>query len=431
MKRVGGEDMEQKMSKIIVVGAGAAGLMAAIQAAIRGIAVLLLEKMPVPGKKILITGKGRCNFTNSCDLSEFTRHFPNNGMFLNSALRAFDNLDLIDFFSSHGVPAKVERGGRVFPESDQARDIVKALVKCAQDAGVLIRTNQSVKSIHLNAGSVAAVVTEGEKFSAEAVILATGGLSYPGTGSTGDGYRMAKELGHTVTPLRPALVPLETREPWVRDLQGLSLKNVEATVKVDGKKVDSEFGELLFTHFGLSGPIILSLSQAVSAMQKKVTPAVVTIEINLKPALTHEMLDKRLQRDFSAFTRKQFKNSLGELLPAKMIPVIVELSEIFPEKPVHQITKEERVRLVELLQNLKLTVSNTRPIAEAVVTSGGVSVKEINPKTMESRLIRGLFFAGEIIDVDGYTGGYNLQAAFSTGYVAGSAAAEWIAAAKK
>jgi predicted Rossmann fold flavoprotein len=274
---------------------------------------------------------------------------------------------------------------------------------------------------------VTGVVTATGVLKADAVILATGGLSYPGTGSTGDGYRMAKELGHSVTPLRPALVPLETKEAWVKELQGLSLKNVEGTVKVDGKKVDSEFGEMLFTHFGLSGPIILSLSQAVSvALAAKPVPEI-TIELNLKPALTPEVLDKRLQRDFAAFTRKQFKNSLGELLPVKLIPIVVGQSGISPEKPVHQITREERLRLTDLLQGLRFTISKTRPIAEAVVTAGGVEVKEINPKTMQSRLVKGLFFAGEIIDVDGYTGGFNLQAAFSTGMAAGTAAARYAA----
>ena len=412
------------MNRVIVIGAGAAGLMAAISAAETGAKVSLLEKMPSPGRKILVTGKGRCNFTNRCELADFPKYFPNNGLFLYSALRAFDNQDLIDFFASRGVQSKVERGGRLFPVSDKAADIVAALVKAAAGAGVQILTGRTVQSVKTYNDRVTGVVYGTEMVSADAVVLATGGLSYPGTGSTGDGYRMAKELGHTVTPLTPALVPLETVENWVKELQGLSLKNVEATVRINERKVDSEFGEMMFTHFGLSGPIILSLSQAVSKALKQSPRPEIVVDINLKPALTAETLDKRLQRDFAAFVRKQFKNSLGDLLPAKMIPVIIQQSGILPEKPVHQITREERLRLVTLFQNLRCTIRGTRPVAEAVVTAGGVEVKEIQPKTMESKLVRGLFFAGEIMDVDGYTGGFNLQAAFSTGFVAGRSAAK-------
>lgn len=411
------------MNRVIVIGAGAAGLMAAISAAETGAKVLLLEKMPSPGRKILVTGKGRCNFTNRCELVDFPKYFPNNGSFLYSALRAFDNQDLIDFFASRGVQSKVERGGRLFPVSDKAADIVAALVKAASGAGVQLLTGRTVQKVKTYNNRVIGVVYGAEIVSANAVVLATGGLSYPGTGSTGDGYRIAKELGHTVTPLAPALVPLETVENWVKDLQGLSLKNVEATVRINERKADSEFGEMMFTHFGLSGPIILSLSQAVSKALKQNPRPEIVVDINLKPALTAETLDKRLQRDFAAFVRKQFKNSLGDLLPAKMIPVIIQQSGILPEKPVHQITREERLRLVTLFQNLRFTIRGTRPVAEAVVTAGGVEVKEINPKTMESRLVHGLFFAGEIMDVDGYTGGFNLQAAFSTGFVAGRSAA--------
>ena len=412
------------MNRVIVIGAGAAGLMAAISAAETGAKVSLLEKMPSPGRKILVTGKGRCNFTNRCELADFPKYFPNNGLFLYSALRAFDNQDLIDFFASRGVQSKVERGGRLFPVSDKAADIVAALVKAAAGAGVQILTGRTVQSVKTYNDRVTGVVYGTEMVSADAVVLATGGLSYPGTGSTGDGYRMAKEMGHTVTPLAPALVPLETVENWVRELQGLSLKNVEATVRINERKVDSEFGEMMFTHFGLSGPIILSLSQAVSKALKQSPRPEIVVDINLKPALTAETLDKRLQRDFAAFVRKQFKNSLGDLLPAKMIPVIIQQSGILPEKPVHQITREERLRLVTLFQNLRCTIRGTRPVAEAVVTAGGVEVKEIQPKTMESKLVRGLFFAGEIMDVDGYTGGFNLQAAFSTGFGAGRSAAK-------
>jgi predicted Rossmann fold flavoprotein len=300
---------------------------------------------------------------------------------------------------------------------------VDALVKTARQAGVRILTGRPVQSVRLADGRVSGVIAGAETTPADAVILATGGLSYPGTGSTGDGYRMAKELGHSVTPLTPALVPLEVTEDWIGELQGLSLKNVSALVRINGRKADSDFGELMFTHFGLSGPIILSLSQAASRALKQAPRPEIVVAVNLKPALTPETLDKRLQRDFTAFARKQFKNSLGDLLPAKLIPVMIRLSGIAPEKPVHQISRDERRQLVELLQNLCFTIRGTRPVAEAVVTAGGVAVKEVQPKTMESRLVGGLYFAGEILDVDGYTGGFNLQAAFSTGFVAGRAAA--------
>lgn len=413
------------MNRVVVIGAGAAGLMAALSAAEKGAEVILLEKMTMPGRKIMITGKGRCNFTNRCELPDFPQFYPNNGAFLYSALRAFDNQDLIDFFTNHGVPSKVERGGRLFPVSDKAADIVEALTQAVRQAGAKIITGRTVQSIKAKNGKVTGVVSGTDILTADAVVLATGGLSYPGTGSTGDGYRMAKELGHSVTLLAPALVPLETVESWVKELQGLSLKNVEAIVRVNDRKVDSDFGEMLFTHYGVSGPIILSLSQAVSKAFKQAGKPEIFIEINLKPALTPEVLDKRLQRDFTAFARKQFKNALGDLLPAKLIPVIINLSGIQPEKPVHQITREERSQLVALLQNLRVSIRGTRPVAEAVVTAGGVVVKEIQPKTMESRLVSGLFFAGEIMDVDGYTGGFNLQAAFSTGFVAGRSAATY------
>ena len=409
--------------RVVIVGGGAAGLMAAISAAENGADVLVLEKMPAPGRKILITGKGRCNFTNRCEITDFPKFFPNNGAFLYSALRAFDNQDLIDFLAAHGVPSKVERGGRLFPVSDKAADVVDALVKTARQAGVRIQTSRPVQSIRVADGRVSGVVAGLETVPADAVILATGGLSYPGTGSTGDGYRLAKELGHSVTPLAPALVPLEVAESWIGELQGLSLKNVSALVRINGRKVDSDFGELMFTHFGLSGPIILSLSQAASRALKQTPRPEIIVSVNLKPALTPETLDKRLQRDFTAFARKQFKNSLGDLLPAKLIPVVIRLSGIAPEKPVHQISRDERRQLVELLQNLCFTIRGTRPVAEAVVTAGGVAVKEIQPKTMESRLVGGLYFAGEILDVDGYTGGFNLPAAYSTCFFAARAAA--------
>lgn len=412
------------MKKVIVVGGGAAGLMAAASAAEHGTAVTLLEKMPAPGRKLLITGKGRCNVTNVADVKTIIENIPGNGTFLYSALNAFSNRDLMAWLEERGVPLKAERGGRVFPVSDQARDVVAAFVRALGALGVAVVTGQAVKAISLADGRVSGAVTaDGREWPADAVILAAGGASYPGTGSSGDGYRIAAALGHTVNPLRPSLVPLEVAEDWVTDLQGLALKNVAVTAVAGGKTLGEEFGELLFTHFGLSGPVILSLSNPVAAALRRDPGDEVLIVINLKPALSAETLDKRLQRDFAKFARKQFKNSLGDLLPASLTAVITDLSHIDPDKPVHQVTKEERARLAALLQNFTFTVTGTRPLAEAIVTAGGVRTKEINPATMASRLIPGLYFAGEVIDVDGYTGGFNLQAAFSTGYVAGRAAA--------
>lgn len=411
------------MKKVLIIGGGAAGLMAAVSAAEAGGAVTLLEKMPALGRKLLITGKGRCNVTNIADRQEFIKNLPGNGQFLYSALAAFSNRDLMDWLESRGVPLKTERGGRVFPVSDQARDVVAAFAGALADLGVDVRTGEAVKTITVDDSRVTGATTvQGRTYRADAVVLATGGASYPGTGSSGDGYRMAVALGHTIIPLQPSLVPLEVAEDWITDLQGLSLKNVKAAVLADGKKIAEDFGELLFTHFGLSGPIILSLSNQVAELlrQKK---GEVTVAINLKPALSPEELDRRIQRDFAKFSRKQFKNALDELLPAKLIAVLVDLSHIDPEKAVHQITREERARLAQLLQQLTFTISRTRPIAEAIVTAGGVHTKEIDPRTMASRLLRGLYFAGEVIDVDGYTGGYNLQAAFASGFVAGRAAA--------
>jgi predicted Rossmann fold flavoprotein len=410
--------------KVIVVGGGAAGLMASYAAASEGADVLLLEAMSAVGRKLLITGKGRCNFTNRADFAEFIANFPGNAAFLHSSLRAFSNQDVIDFFAAHGVPSKVERGGRLFPVSDQARDIVTALFDAARGAGVKILTGRRVRSLMIEEGQMVGVQTaEHGEFRSGAVIVATGGLSYPTTGSTGDGYEMARFAGHSVTPLRPALVPLESPEEWVKSLQGLSLRNVSAVVKADGKKLAEDFGEMLFTHFGVSGPIVLSLSSAAQIALSDRKVKTVQLEINLKPALTPETLDQRLQRDFTQFSRKQFKNSLFELLPIRLVPVMIELSGISPEKPTHQVTRAERIRFAELLQCLPLRVTKTRPVSEAVVTAGGVSVKEINPRTMGSKHVEGLYFAGEVIDVDGYTGGFNLQAAFSTGFAAGRAAA--------
>ncbi|HWQ60717.1 MAG TPA: NAD(P)/FAD-dependent oxidoreductase [Negativicutes bacterium] len=412
------------MKKVLVIGGGAAGLMAAASAAEHGADVTLLEKMTAPGRKLLITGKGRCNVTNVADVKTIIENIPGNGSFLYSALDAFSNRDLMAWLEERGVPLKTERGGRVFPVSDQAGDVVAAFTRALAALDVAVVTGQAVKAISLADGkAVGAVTADGREWPADAVILATGGSSYPGTGSSGDGYRIAAALGHAINPLRPSLVPLEVAEDWVTDLQGLALKNVAVAAVAGGRTLAEEFGELLFTHFGLSGPVILSLSNPVAAALRNSPGAEVLIVINLKPALSAETLDKRLQRDFAKFARKQFKNSLGELLPTRLTAVITDLSHIDPDKPVHQITKEERARLSGLLQQLTFTVTGTRPLAEAIVTAGGVNTKEINPATMASRLIPGLYFGGEVIDVDGYTGGFNLQAAFSTGYVAGRAAA--------
>lgn len=411
--------------QLIVIGGGAAGMMAAGQAAVMGVKVLLIEKKGVLGRKIAISGKGRCNLTNEENITEFIRHYPGNGRFLQGVLREFDNVRLRRFFADLGVETKVERGGRVFPVSDDAEIIVKALEKFLRKANVEIRTGTTVEEITVENGQVKGVrLAGGETLAARAVIVCTGGASYPATGSTGDGFKFACKLGHQVTPLRPALVPLRTAEGWVKNVQGLALRNVEASLWVAGKKQTSEFGEMLFTHFGVSGPIILTLSRLAGEALSK--GQAVRLEINLKPALDPEKLDLRLQRDFQACSNKQFKNSLNELLPKSLIPVIIKLSGINPEQVVHQITRDERKKLGQLFQRLPLTVTSTLPLAAAIVTAGGVVVKEINPKTMASKIIEGLYWAGEVVDVDGVTGGYNLQAAFAMGYRVGRAAGEEI-----
>lgn len=406
------------MKQILVIGAGPAGMMAAIRAAENGAAVTLLEKMKRPGRKMMITGKGRCNITNAADVPEIIRNIHGNGVFLNSSMRAFDNQDVMEFFRQQGVPVKVERGNRVFPVSDKAQDVVDAMVHRLHELDVRIELEMPVADILLQEGRVAGVRTKsGAHYKADAVILAVGGASYPGTGSTGDGYEMAKKLGHTVVPLRPSLVPLETEEEWVKDVQGLSLRNVRATLLAGGEKVQEMFGEMMFTHFGVTGPIILSMSRRAAKCLAE--GKFVELELNLKPALTPEKLDARIQRDFEQHIRKSLKNGLLDLLPHKLIEPVLDCAYLDPEKPVHQVTAEERHRLAETLQHLTLTIAKTRPLAEAIVTAGGVSVREINPKTMESKLVPGLYFAGEVVDVDAYTGGYNLQAAFSMGNAAG------------
>jgi len=403
--------------RLVIIGGGPAGMMAGGTAGSRGLEVLLIEKNRTLGRKLLLTGKGRCNFTNDTDLQGLIDNIPVNGRFLYSAFSKFSNKDLIRFFNDLGVRTKVERGGRVFPESDRAEDILKALERYIRDNNVRVIHGEVKRVLKEDNRVLGVILSDGRFIASDSVIIATGGLSYPQTGSTGDGYRFARELGHSIVPPKPSLVPLEIEEPWVSDLQGLTLKNVSIKVFDQfGKEVYTDLGEMLFTHFGISGPIVLSASSHMRDIDKNRY----RIVIDLKPGLTEEALDRRVQRDFEKYSRRYFINSLGELLPRSLIPVVVELSGIPRDKYVNQISREERRILVKLLKGLNLTVSRFRPIEEAIVTSGGVNVSEINPSTMESKLVKGLFFAGEVIDVDGYTGGFNLQIAFSTGYVAGS-----------
>ena len=411
------------MKKIIVVGGGASGIMAAIIAAENGAQVTLFEKMPQVGRKLRITGKGRCNLTNSAEIDEFVKNIYN-GKFLYSALSNFSAADTVNFFESLGVKTKIERGGRIFPVSDDSAEVIDALIKKMAILGVEVKTNSPVTKILVENKKIVGVNVGDKFFEADCVILATGGASYPATGSSGDGFKFARRLGHTITEILPALVPLEVEEDFVRDLQGLSLKNVRVTLKADGKIIEEIFGEMLFTHFGVSGPIILTLSRAVAKLLAE--KVFVELSINLKPALTPEQLDARILRDFQKFQRKTIKNALIELLPSKLIAPILDLSYISEDKKVDAVTKDERRRLIENLRGLTLTVTKTRPLAEAIVTAGGVDVKEVNPKTMESKLVKNLFIVGEVLDVDGYTGGFNLQAAWSTGNIAGLAASNFL-----
>ena len=405
------------MKRVVVIGAGASGLTAAYYAALNNNQVTVIEKNEKPARKLMITGKGRCNVTNNCSFDTLIANTPGNGKFLYSAFSQFGSDKTMELFEKLGVPLKTERGNRVFPISDKACDIVDALVKGAKSNGVKIIHNR-VKRVLIDGGNVTGVeLDNGETIPADSVIIATGGKSYPLTGSTGDGYIMAAELGHTVKEIRPSLVPLEIHEGFCTKLSGLSLKNVTLSV-YEGEKskpIFSELGEMLFTHFGISGPLILSASAHIRNMGKKSYTAVV----DLKPALTTEQLDRRIQRDFSEEQNKDFSNSLDKLLPKSIIPTVVSLSCIEPDKKVNQISREERSRLCRTIKNFTMHITSFRPIEEAVITAGGVSVKEINPSTMESKLIDGLFFAGEVIDVDAYTGGFNLQIAFATGYLAG------------
>lgn len=403
-------------------------MMSAVTSAENGNEVILLEKMEKLGKKLLITGKGRCNITNSAEMDEFMKNIPENSKFLYSSFSRFTNNDIISFLNKQGVATKVERGGRVFPVSDKAEDVLNAFLKKLKELKVTIKTNFEVTKI-LTEGSVLTGI-EGknngkiEKIMADKIILTTGGKSYPVTGSTGDGYKMAKDLGHTITSLKPSLVPLICNGESKRlcqEMQGLSLRNVKVKITENNKVIYEDFGEMLFTHYGISGPIILSAS-AVLIRYKNIDELLkenkIKIHIDLKPALDEEKLDNRILRDFEELKNKQFKNSLGLLLPKKMVEPMVSIIGIDPEKRINEITKEERKTIVKNLKNLELTINGFRGIEEAIVTKGGISIKEINPKTMESKLIQGLYFAGEIIDLDAFTGGFNLQIAWSTGYVA-------------
>lgn len=406
------------MKRVVVIGGGAAGLMAAVIAGQEGAKVTLLEKMNYVGKKMGITGKGRCNITNACDMSEFIKNTPGNGKFLYGAYERFTNEDLLQLLHDAGLETKVERGGRVFPASDSALDVRNTFMKLMKHYGVDVHLEEPVKKILVDDDTVTGVVTDKETYHADAVVIATGGKSYPATGSTGDGYVLASQVGHTITDIRPSLVPIVTEESWVKDLMGLSLRNVELSVIAKNKVQATMFGEMMFTHFGITGPIVLSLSHTVGKLMRKKNIGTIGLDINLKPALSPETLDKRLQKDFDLYSKKQLINGMKDLLPSRLIPLIIDLAGIDPQKPINQISKEERQQIGYMLQHMPLTVKGLRPVEEAIVTAGGISLKEFNPKTMESKLVKGLYGAGEVLDIDAFTGGYNLQAAFSTGYVA-------------
>jgi len=401
---------------VVVIGGGPSGMMAAGTAAARGNRVILLERNEKLGKKLYITGKGRCNITNACPIDEFFENIPRNPKFLYSAIYSFTNQDLMSFLTQRGLPLKIERGNRVFPVSDKSSDVIKVLEKYIRDCGVQIVFGYRAEKILQEKGTVIGVQDKaGRTIPCQAVILCTGGVSYPSTGSTGDGYKMACDLGHTLVSPMPSLVSLVIKEDWVKELQGLSLKNVRLSCRIRGKVLYSEIGEMIFTHYGVSGPLVLSLSSHIIGRDF----SKLEIILDLKPGLSEEQLDKRILRDFQKFSRKQYKNALDDLFPKKIIPTMIRLSEISPDKQVHQISKEERKRLVTLAKGLIFHVEGFRPVEEAIITRGGIPTEEIDPSTMESKLIQGLFFAGEMIDVDGYTGGFNLQIAFSTGYLAG------------
>lgn len=407
----------RKMSKVLIIGGGAAGMMAAISAAESGKSVELFEKNEKLGKKLFITGKGRCNITNAADLEDFFPAVTSNPKFLYSAFYSFTNEQVIALFERLGVRTKVERGGRVFPVSDHSSDVIQALRGEMDRLGVNVHLRAEVKNLIIDERAAKGVtLSDGRKVYGDAVIVATGGISYPSTGSTGDGYRFAGKCGHKVTELSPSLVPMEVKEWYAGELMGLSLRNIEIRITDGKKKLYQEFGEMLFTHYGVTGPVILSASSIVG---NRLKDKELTLHIDLKPALTEEQLDKRVLREFEANHNRQFKNAVDSLFPAKLRPVMVELSGIPEEKKVHEITKEERLRFVRLIKDFTMTLTGLRGYNEAIITKGGVSVKEIDPGTMESKLVKGLYFAGEVLDLDAVTGGYNLQIAWSTGYLAG------------
>lgn len=409
--------MEPLKSDVVVIGGGAAGSMCALTAAQRGLSVVLLEPNKMLGKKLRITGKGRCNVTNNCDIKTVLANIPGDGRFLYSALNRFEPRDTMALFESLGVPLKTERGNRVFPVSDRSHDIANALERAYAHAGGRV-LHAAATDILTRGGAVCAVVTTEGTIDCGAAVVCTGGMSYPLTGSTGDGYRFAQQFGHTVTPLRASLVPLESNDPWCAEMQGFSLRNVTLTVYDEhNKQVYSDLGEMLFTHFGVSGPLVLS----ASAHMRDFSQHTYRLSIDLKPALDEKKLDARILRDFQKYANRDFKNALYDLAGHAMIPVLVRLSGIPEDTKVNTVTREQRHKLVELFKHFPVSVCGTRPISEAIITSGGVSVKEINPRTMASKRMPGLYFAGEVLDLDAYTGGYNLQIAWSTGYVAGNA----------
>lgn len=397
-----------------MIGGGAAGTLCAALAAGRGLDVVLLEPNRMLGRKLRITGKGRCNVTNDCDAREFISAIPGDGRFLQSAIHKFGTLDTKALFEGLGVALKTERGNRVFPESDRADDIADALTKLARENGVRVLRERATRILTDEAGAVRAVASGGGEIECEAAVICTGGLSYPGTGSTGDGYRMAGELGHTIRPCRPSLVPLESPDAWCREMQGFSLRNVELSAYEDEKLIYKALGEMLFTHFGVSGPLVLS----ASAHMRRFGECRYRLSIDLKPGLDEKKLDARLLRDFEKYSNREFRNSLGDLAGRAMIPVLVELSGIPGDTRTNSVTRQQRAALAQLLKHFPVSLSGPRPIAEAIVTSGGVATTEVNPRTMESKLVPGLYFAGEVLDLDAYTGGYNLQIAWSTAFVA-------------